>query len=92
MGCCLFALILAGAPRIAIVIYWLWRPVDVASAFDGIVVPILGFIFLPWLTLFYVLVAPGGINGFDWAILGVGLLLDLGSYGGGGASRRKRRE
>jgi hypothetical protein len=86
----LVVLILAGAPRIAVVLLWLFRPFMISTAFDSIIVPILGVIFLPWLTLMYVLVSPGGIQGFDWALLGLGLFLDLGSYGGGRASRDRR--
>jgi hypothetical protein len=38
----------------------------------------------------YVLVAPAGITGFDWIWLGLGLLADIGSYGGGAFSGRNR--
>jgi hypothetical protein len=46
------------------------------------------FLFLPWATLMYVIVFPGGIDGFDWVWLG--LLADLLSYGGGAFSNRDR--
>jgi hypothetical protein len=37
----------------------------------------------------FVLVAPGGtITGFDWAWLALGLIADLGSYGGSRYGRR----
>ena len=43
----------------------------------------LGIIFVPWLTLMYVIVAPGGIEGFDRVWLGLALFGDIASYGGG---------
>jgi hypothetical protein len=38
------------------------------------------FIFLPWATLMYVIVFPGGIVGFDWLWLCSGLFFDVLSY------------
>ena len=34
--------------------------------------------------------SPGGISGLEWAVVGMGLLVDLGAFGGGGYSRRHR--
>jgi len=91
MGCCLLALVLAGAPRVAILFYWFFRPVEFGAAFSGWLVPVIGFFLLPWTTLMYVIVAPAGVTGFDWALIGLGIVLDLGSYGGGGTARNRRR-
>ena len=91
MGCCLLALIVAGAPRLAIILYWLIDSTAFALAFDQWFIPVLGFFLLPWTTLMYVLVAPGGIGGFDYFLIGLGLLFDLGSHGGAGGSARKRK-
>ncbi len=91
MGCCLFFILIAGAPRVAFLFLWLFRPLMVSRAFDNMFVPILGVIILPWVTIIYTIVAPGGINGFEWVLLGVGLLFDIGSYGGGGGAARKRK-
>ena len=38
----------------------------------------------------YVLVFPGGIDGFDWVWLGMGFLLDIFSTAGGGYTNRDR--
>jgi hypothetical protein len=91
MGCaCLFALLAAGAPRLALILMWLLTP-WVTRAFRGqFIVPLLGFIFLPLTTVIYVLVSPRGLSGFDWILLIVGVLIDLGSYGGGAYGRRER--
>jgi hypothetical protein len=38
----------------------------------------------------YVLVAPGGVAGWDWVWMILAVLIDLGSYGGGGYGNRDR--
>jgi hypothetical protein len=38
----------------------------------------------------YVIVFPGGIDGFDWVWLGLALAADLLSYGGGAFGNRNR--
>lgn len=91
MGCCLLALILAGAPRVALIFYWFMDAPVFDGVFDNWFIPVLGFFLLPWLTLMYVIVAPGGITGFEWALIALGALLDLGSYGGGGGASRRRK-
>jgi hypothetical protein len=50
-----------------------------------------GMIFLPWTTLMYLLVAPGGISGFDAPWLALAALVDVASYAGGGIFQRRRR-
>jgi len=90
MGCaCLFALLAASAPRLALILIWLFAD-WIGRAFDSFLVPLLGFIFLPLTTVIYVLVSPGGLSTFDIIFLVVGVLLDLGSYGGGAYGRRRR--
>lgn len=63
----------------------------VDRAFDSLVMPVLGFVLVPFTTVIYVLVyqPKSGVNGFGWILVGVGLLIDLGAYGG--ASRGARR-
>lgn len=92
MGCaCLFALLAASAPRLALILMWIFRNGWLDRAFDSFIVPLLGFIFLPLTTVIYVLVYPGGLSGFDWVLLVVGVLIDLGSYGSGARGRRRRK-
>ena len=38
----------------------------------------------------YVLVAPGGVVGFDWVWLGLAIFGDVGMYAGGGYGNRDR--
>ena len=90
--CCLAALLVVAGPRIGILIGW--SPTRSGPrpnlAFDTFIWPFLGFIFLPWTTLMYVLVFPGGVDGFDWVWLGMGFLLDVFSTAGGGYTNRDR--
>jgi len=91
MGCCLFAIILAGAPRFAFLMLWLFQPLKVMTTFDTFIWPALGVLFAPWTALAYVLVFPSGITGLDWVWLGIAVAIDLGTYLGGGESGRRRR-
>jgi len=88
MGCCLFASVLAGAPRLAFLLWWLFLPARINLAFDTWIWPLLGVIFLPWTALMYVFVYPGGLSVINWIFLGLALAIDIGSYGGGAYSRR----
>jgi predicted methyltransferase MtxX (methanogen marker protein 4) len=54
------------------------------------VVPLLGILLLPWTTLTYLVVAPGGVTGRDIVFLGLAVVLDLASYGGAALSNSRR--
>ena len=88
--CCFFTTLLLLGPRAAVAIWWLLRPVYFHFVFNTWIWPLLGLIFLPWVTLMYAIVAPGGITGLDWLWLGLAFLADISTYGGGGYSNRKR--
>jgi hypothetical protein len=88
--CCLVAVASLIGPRLGIIVWWLLDMQRWSSAFSTFILPLLGFIFLPWTTLAYVWVFQGGIIGFDWLWLILGLLLDISSYTSGGISRRRR--
>ncbi|NJN55411.1 MAG: hypothetical protein HC804_12035, partial [Anaerolineae bacterium] len=60
------------------------------SAFSSALWPILGLVFLPWTTLMYVIVAPGGVTGFDWVWIILMVIADVAAYGGGGYGNRKQ--
>ena len=73
--------------------WWLFRPGMWNLAFAGWPIvwwlwPILGLIFLPWTTLMYIIVSPGGVVGWDWLWLGLMLAADIVSYGAGGGRQR----
>ena len=89
---CLFALVAAMFPRLALLFLWLFTNL-VSRAFHGsFILPLLGIIFLPFTTLMYVLTwtAPGGVVGLAWFWVILGLLVDLSSYASGGYSNRRR--
>lgn len=90
MGC-LFALVAAFSARFALFLLWLFTnrlTVAFHSGWEGI----LGFIFVPYATLFYALVyAPGrGVDAFGWFIVAIGFVLDLSSHVFGSRAGRRR--
>jgi hypothetical protein len=89
MGC-LLALLAALSPRLALVLVWIFTNL-VDRAFEGFLLPLLGLIFLPLTTLIYVLAYRPvvGVTGWGWFFVFLGLLYDLGSYGGGMFGRRR---
>jgi hypothetical protein len=87
--CCLFTVLALLGPRAAVVIWWLMEPARWNLAFNGFLVPFLGFLFLPFTTLMYVIVFPGGVDGFDFVWLGLAVVLDVGTMLGGGYRNRQ---
>jgi hypothetical protein len=88
--CCLFTTLLFLGPRAGILVWWLMSPARWNLAFQSFIWPLLGFLFLPWTTLMYVIIFPGGITGFDWIWLGLGVLADIGMYAGGGYGNKSK--
>lgn len=88
--CCFFTILLFLGPRFAGIVWWLIQPVRWSLAFDTYIFPILGIIFVPWTTLMYVIVAPGGLTGLEWVFVGLMLVFDIGSYVGGGWGNRSK--
>ena len=88
--CCLLTTLGLIGPRAAILVWWIWQPVRWEDAFSNFWVAFLGFLFAPWTTLSWVLVAPGGVSGFDVVIVGMGVIADLATYFGGGYGNRDR--
>lgn len=86
---CLLIILLILGPRAIIVVWWVLAPVVWSATFGTLLLPILGFVFLPWTTLVYVLVAPGGIVGTDYLWLALALLADLSSHAGLYGRRRR---
>ena len=75
----------------AIVVYWLGWPARWEAAFSSFIVPFIGFLVLPWTTLMYLLVAPGGVSSWDYLWLGLGVVADVSSLTGAGGYGRSRR-
>ena len=85
--CCIVTIGALIGPRVAIIAWWLLDPARWALAFSSALLPILGFILLPWTTLVYVWVAPGGIDTLGLIFLVLAVIVDVGAYGGGYRSR-----
>ena len=77
------------APRFVIVLLVLLSDY-MGMAYETLLWPLLGFLFLPWTTLMYALVFPGGVTGFDWVWMGLAFLADISSYAGGAYGNRDR--
>ncbi len=90
MGC-LLALLAGFAPRVVLVILWIFTDL-VDRAYSGFLVPLLGLLLFPYATLFYVLAYSPvtGVNGWGWAFVVLGFMFDLGHWAGGGATGRRR--
>ncbi len=83
LGCgCLIAMLIGMAPRLAIIIMAIFGE-RFSAAFDSFIIPVLGWIFAPYTTIFYVLVwSPvTGVTGWDWVWIGLGVLLDIMKWG-----------
>jgi hypothetical protein len=90
MGCLvlLFALL---SPRLALVATWLFSDV-LDRAYEGWLVPVIGFFILPWTTLAWAWMYDSGpglrVEGLEWLVVGIAVLCDLGSLFGGSRARR----
>jgi hypothetical protein len=90
-GVCLLILLLILGPRAIIVVWWILAPLQWNVTFGTFLLPVLGFLFLPWTTLMYMLVAPGGVVGLDLLWLALALLADIASHAGAYGRQRRRR-
>jgi hypothetical protein len=89
MMACLVILVALISPRLALFFVWLFTDL-LSDAFDSWVLPLLGFFLLPWTTLAYAGMWGAGTNevtGFEWFIVGLAFVVDLGGWIGGRASR-----
>lgn len=88
---CIFAMLAVVFPRVAIVLLFLFTNFF-AHIFPGIIVPIVGFLFLPLTLLVYAYLlnihAPMGIAQLLFLLIAV--IFDLGLVGGGAFGRRRR--
>jgi len=88
--CCLFSSLALLGPRFAILFWWLIDQARFDRAFDGFLLPFIGWLLAPWTTMMYLAVFPGGVRGFDWIIMGIGVLADFASWTSGGLGGRRR--
>src|SRR5829696_2498337 len=89
---CLLALLALISPRLALFFVFLFSDM-LDRAFDGWLLPLLGFFLLPWTTLAYTVMWDTGtrtVDGFEWFIVVLAFLADLASYAGGRSYRYAR--
>jgi hypothetical protein len=89
---CLLAFGLAVAPRLFLILAWLFSDRwDIVWRGDWFV-PLLGIIFLPFTTVMYMLVwTPAGVQGWDWLWIILGLFLDFTHYATSAQNRNQAR-
>jgi hypothetical protein len=88
---CLLALLAVAFPRVAIVLLWLFSNYF-AGVYNNIIIPILGFLFLPLTLIVYTYLQkthPGSLSTQGLIFVFIAVVLDLGLLGGGGWSRRR---
>jgi hypothetical protein len=87
---CLLVVLALLAPRVALVLLWLFSSV-LDNAFASALWPVLGFIFMPFLTIAYAFAVTtgGGVQGIWLAIVIIAALADLGAIGGQARSRSR---
>lgn len=87
---CLVVLLAFISPRLALFAIFLFSDL-LSRAFDSWFVPLLGFFLLPWTTLAYAVMwsaSSNQVNGFEWFIVILAFLVDLGSYANRNRMRR----
>ena len=86
---CFAALLAFISPRLAIIFVAIFSDL-LTRAFDSWVLPFIGFFILPWTTLAYAVMWDVGthrVTGFEWFVVVLAFLCDLGSYAGGQRAR-----
>ena len=86
---CLVVLLAFISPRLALFAIFLFSDL-LSRAFDSWFVPLLGFFLLPWTTLAYAVMwtaSSNEVRGFEWFIVILAFIIDLGSYASRGRGR-----
>ena len=90
---CLLLILFLAFPRIALLLLFLFSNY-LQRAYHGLILPLLGFLFLPLTTLVYAWMVNTGqaIAGVNLLILIISVVVDIGGLGGGEYHRRTRWE
>ena len=90
---CFAALLALISPRLALFAIFVFSNM-IDRAFDGWLLPLLGFFLLPWTTLAYVAFWDWGsghhVTGFEWFFVVLAFVLDVSSYAGGSRAQSSR--
>lgn len=87
--CCLALTAGFLGPRIALFVWWIFGDKP-DQAIESWVWGLLGFLFLPWTTLFFIVAWSPivGVSGFwDWLLVAIGVVLDIATYASKPAQR-----
>ncbi|MHC5082176.1 MAG: hypothetical protein ACYTHN_24490 [Planctomycetota bacterium] len=93
MGCVIAVLAMI-TPRLLMVLIWVtsdWF----SRAYETVIWPVLGFIFMPYTTLAYMAAMLNNahrLSGWWLALFIVAIIADVGNWGGSGASHQKRKK
>ena len=77
-------------PRLFILGFWIFSDL-LGRAYSSALIPILGFLVLPWTTIAYAMCwgrSSDGVFGFEWVVVAIAVLLDLVTYAGWRSLRR----
>lgn len=88
---CLVVVVVLAFPRVALVLLWLFTNY-LHRAYHGLIIPLIGFFFLPLTTLAYAWMVNTHrpMEGVNLIILVVAVIIDVGGLGGGEYHRRGR--
>lgn len=93
MPCCLLLLLAMIGPRFVIAVLALFTNY-LQAAYTGLLIPLLGFLFMPFTTLAYAwaINTTGQVSGLQLFVVIIAVLLDLGVIGGGADRGRRQRQ
>jgi hypothetical protein len=88
---CLLVLLILAFPRLVLVVMY-FTSTYLQRAYHDMLIPLLGFLFLPLTTLVYAWLTNShqAIEGINLIYLIVAVIVDLGGLGGGESHRRRR--
>jgi hypothetical protein len=91
-GC--FNALISSFSRIMLLMFWFARPLVMETTFQTFLLPCLGFLFLPFTTLMYVLLQTSevgrSLDGIDWLWLALAAFCDIASIASAGYTNRDR--
>lgn len=90
---CLLVLAIAMFPRLVLILTWFFSTM-LQRAYHDMVIPVIGFVFLPITTFVYAWMVTSHmrIDGINLVILIIAVLMDAGGHGSGRQYYRNRRD